>query len=145
MSKTNNEWSLAETETHQDHVIAHVIGARIQGYFVFDEALHLILDMGFLWTIYLDGQMAMLPTGVALAELDMPEEQKQALRDEVAELGEGGQQFSLLTPSLGDVTIKSVEFYQRGESRRIIVEGEKAAMEIESSLAERGFKVSVNK
>src|SRR5205809_1841811 len=63
-------WIQLETTTHQDHVIAHVIGATVLGWFVAGEAAHLLLDIGFLWTIYLDGEMNLLPQGVALSEMD---------------------------------------------------------------------------
>src|SRR5712692_9077289 len=64
------EWTQLETTTHQDHVIAHVLGATVLGWFIAGEAAHLLLDIGFLWTIYLNGQMNLLPQGVAIPELD---------------------------------------------------------------------------
>src|SRR6184192_1618612 len=64
------DWTQIETTTHQDHVIAHVLGATIYGWFIAGEAAHLLLDIGFLWTIYLDGEMNLLPQGVAIADLD---------------------------------------------------------------------------
>src|SRR5258708_9801258 len=66
-------WTQVETTTHQDHVIAHVVGATVLGWFVAGEAAHLLLDIGFLWTIYLDGEMNLLPQGVAISELDADE------------------------------------------------------------------------
>src|SRR5436189_3462649 len=63
-------WQETETTTHQDHVIKHVIGATVLGWVIAGEAAHLLLDIGFLWTIYLDGEMNLLPQGVAIAELD---------------------------------------------------------------------------
>ena len=63
-------WTELETSTHQDHVIKHVIGATVLGWCVAGEAAHLLLDIGFLWTIYLDGEMNLLPQGVAIGELD---------------------------------------------------------------------------
>ena len=53
----NADWHSRETTTHQDHVIAHVVGARVLGYFILDEALHLLLDIGFVWMVFLDGEM----------------------------------------------------------------------------------------
>src|SRR5438309_2708465 len=66
-------WTELETSTHQDHVIKHVLGATVLGWFIAGEAAHLLLDIGFLWTIYLDGEMNLLPQGVAIAELDSEE------------------------------------------------------------------------
>src|SRR5205814_3248313 len=70
MGRDSSEWSPLETTTHQDHVIKHVVGATVLGWFIAGEAAHLLLDIGFLWTIYLDGEMNLLPEGVALSELD---------------------------------------------------------------------------
>src|SRR5258708_20458084 len=64
------DWTPLETTTHQDHVIAHVLGATVLGWFIAGEAAHLLLDIGFLWTIYLDGEMNLLPQGVAIPEMD---------------------------------------------------------------------------
>lgn len=66
----NTEWVSKETTTHQDHVVAHVIAATVLGYFVLNEALFILLDIGFIWTVYLDGEMALLPQGVAIGELE---------------------------------------------------------------------------
>src|SRR5947209_3366971 len=72
MDRTS-EWLPCETSTHQDHVIKHVIGTTVLGWFVAGEAAHLLLDIGFLWTIYLDSEMNLLPQGVAITELDSAE------------------------------------------------------------------------
>src|ERR1044072_9559199 len=63
-------WIEQQTSTHQDHVIKPGVGATVLGWAVAGEAAHLLLDIGFLWTIYLDGEMNLLPQGVAIAELD---------------------------------------------------------------------------
>ena len=47
-----NAWTPRDTTTNQDHVIAHVLGATFLGYFVFEEALYVLLDIGFIWTIF---------------------------------------------------------------------------------------------
>ena len=61
-------WTDCETNTHQDGVIAHVIGATILGHFILDETAFLLLDIGFLWNIYLDAEMGLLPHPVAIGE-----------------------------------------------------------------------------
>ena len=73
MSDDSSNCSPLETTTHQDHVIKHVVGATVLGWFIAGEAAHLLLDIGFLWTIYLDGEMNLLPQGVAIPELDADE------------------------------------------------------------------------
>src|SRR5882672_9922096 len=67
------DWNQIETTTHQDHVIKHVLGATVLGWLIAGEAAHLLLDIGFLWTIYLDAEMNLLPQGVAISELDADE------------------------------------------------------------------------
>lgn len=61
-----NTWTPRDTTTHQDHIIAHIVGATVLGYFVFEEALYVLLDIGFVWTIFLDGEMTLLPHPVAI-------------------------------------------------------------------------------
>ncbi len=73
MPNDSSNWSPLETTTHQEHVIKHIVGATVLGWFIAGEAAHLLLDIGFLWTIYLDGEMNLLPQGVAISELDADE------------------------------------------------------------------------
>src|SRR5256885_17104855 len=73
MPDDSSNWTPLETTTHQEHVIKHVVGATVLGWFIAGEAAHLLLDIGFLWTIYLDGEMNLLPQGVAISELDAAE------------------------------------------------------------------------
>src|SRR5678815_87061 len=75
-----DHWIPRQTNTHQDHVIAHVLDATVLGSFVFDEALYILLDIGFVWTIFLDGEMGLLPHPVAINELDIDAERKQAIK-----------------------------------------------------------------
>jgi hypothetical protein len=63
-------WAEAETGTYQEHVIAHVIGAAVLGHFEAEDAVHLLLDIDFVWTIYVDGQMLLRHERLALSELD---------------------------------------------------------------------------
>ena len=70
MNHNSSNWIASETTKHQDHVIAHVLGATVLGWFIAGEAAHLLLDIGFLWTIYLDGEMNLLPQGVAFQGRD---------------------------------------------------------------------------
>ena len=79
----NVRLEFTETNTHQDHVIAHVIGASVFGYFIFDETAFLLLDIGFIWHIYLDGEMGLRPQPVAIAELETDDATKSQLQNEV--------------------------------------------------------------
>ena len=134
------DWLPKETTTHQDHVIAHVVGATVLGWFVSGEAAHLLLDMGFLWTIYLDGAMNLLPQGVAIAELES-DEATSADRTELAFdtqllMSEGGEARGLkrFTPARLECLITAVEVFASDAKRRIVINGETAKIEIETSL-----------
>lgn len=131
------EWSPQETDTHQDRVIAHVIGATVLGYCGTQQAVHLLLNMGFIWTIYVDGQMGLLPCGVAISELEVEEQVRARLHREAQALqvcgrgAEGLQEFAIAPV---DCLITEVALEARGRSeRRILIAGEEASLAIETS------------
>jgi hypothetical protein len=117
-------WTDAETDTHQDHVIAHVIGASPVGHFIWDETAYILLDIGFIWNIYLDMQMGLLPQGVAMAELGAAEIKMQ---DE-----EG----------LGP--IQSVELFESEEERRLVLNCEEGSLTVQTDIGRRSTQISVN-
>ena len=133
-------WQEIETTTHQDHVIKHVIGATVLGWFIANEAAHLLLDIGFLWTIYLDGEMNLLPQGVAIAELEADEltsvDKTELIFDAELLLNEGRQAPDLkrLTGASVDCLIDRVDFLASNTERRVVIHGEIAKIEIETSL-----------
>src|SRR5918998_39755 len=75
-------WADAALSTYQDHVVAHVVGAAVLGHFVHDEALHLVLDINFVWTIFVDGEMLLRHERLALAELGLADAERAALEAE---------------------------------------------------------------
>ncbi len=83
------EWKAGQTGTHQDHVIAHVIGATVLGYFEADDALHLALDIGFIWTIFPDAEMGLVPQSLALKELNVGDEERTRLEGDLRRLHDG--------------------------------------------------------
>jgi hypothetical protein len=117
-------WTTAETNTHQDHVIAHVIGASALGYFVWDETAYLQLDIGFIWNIYLDAEMGLLPEAVALAELDVDENIK--------------RWEPLSSPS----PIQSVDLFQSEDGRRLVLNCEDTSITLQTSFTTREIHVS---
>lgn len=138
------EWTPLETSTHQDHVIAHVVGATVLGYFQAEEALRLILDMGFIWTIFVDGEMALLQSGLAVRELSLDAEEKSQLISDIQLLEtEGHTARSLSKAKLAPVTclIEEVEFYGKDERRRLLIKGEEASLAVETSLLTFEFQV----
>lgn len=137
-----NVWTPKDTTTHQDHVIAHVLGATFLGYFVFDEVLYILLDIGFVWTIFLDGEMGLLPHPVAVSELEIENEIKEQIKSDIDKLlSESALPESLLRMNLAPdadnkpCRITEVGFFADGESRLLLIAGEEANVRIETSLA----------
>jgi hypothetical protein len=134
------DWTQIETTTHQDHVIAHVIGATVLGWFIAGEAAHLLLDIGFLWTIYLDGEMNLLPQGVAISEMDADEitsiDKTELAFDAQLLLDEGCEATGLkrFIASPVECLIVTTEVLAANSERRVIVHGEIASIEVETSL-----------
>ena len=133
-------WTTIETSTHQDHVIKHVLGATVLGWCIAGEAAHLLLDIGFLWTVYLDGEMNLLPQGVAISELEGGEltgaDRTELTFDADMLLAEGREATDLkrFTAAPVDCLITSVEFLSSDSQRRIVVVGEIANVVVETSL-----------
>jgi hypothetical protein len=140
-----DEWRPRETGTHQDHVIAHVIGATVLGHFVLEHAVHILLDIGFIWTIYLDGEMGLLPQSVMIAELETDAEMIARLREDVQLLhddGPGAEGLAHFTAAAFDCLIAEVTFESRGEDeRRILIACEESSLAIETSLSTGGINV----
>lgn len=133
-------WTQIDTTTHQDHVIAHVVGSTVLGWLIAGEAAHLLLDIGFLWTIYLDGEMNLLPQGVAIPELDADElssADKAALTfDAQLLLDEGGAATGLkrFVASPVECLVSTVEVFAANSKRRVVIRGEAASIRVEASL-----------
>jgi hypothetical protein len=135
-------WTPTDTNTHQDHVIAHVLGATLLGYFIFDEALYILLDIGFVWTILLNGEMGLLPHPVAISELSIDEERKQQIKADIELLlNNNGENTSLLTQTHRHCQIKDVNFLAAGDRRRFVITCEVGALALETSLANREIQV----
>jgi hypothetical protein len=132
-----SEWIPKDTSTHQDHVIAHVIGATVLGYFTLDETLHLLLDMGFIWTIYVDGEMGLLSQGLLIGELDLDEDGRQQLLTDIdllQEQGRGAKGLTRIRPAPADCLLKGVHFFMNDDRRRLLLTGEEASLAIITSL-----------
>ncbi|HET9526019.1 MAG TPA: hypothetical protein VFO99_07635 [Pyrinomonadaceae bacterium] len=116
-------WTAAETNTHQDHVIAHVIGATPLAHFVWDETAYLLLDIGFVWNIYLDAEMGLLPEALALAELKMDEDARR------------------WEPVLAPSPIQSVDLFESEDGRRLVLNCETSTLTLETSFETREIRV----
>ena len=131
----SDEWQARETSTHQDHVIAHVVGTSVLGHIVVDEALYLLLDIGFIWMIFLDGEMGLLPHPVAIGELEASEPLKQQIKNDIDALlsGRGHEGLSQLIEAPPGCQITEVSFFERVDQRRLLIAGD-ASLAIETSL-----------
>lgn len=116
-------WIGADTNTHQDHVIAHVIGATPLGHFIWDETAYILLDIGFVWNIYLDMEMGLVPQALAITELS-------ELRDFVDQAND---------TSTGP--IESVELFENEDERRLVLNCESGKLVIETSLDYRWTRI----
>jgi len=132
-------WTEIETTTHQDHVIKHVLGATVLGWVVAGEAAHFLLDIGFLWTIYLDGEMNLLPQGVAIAELD-GDDVSSADRAELAfdadllmSEGRHASDLKRFRAANAECLIQSVDVQAAEANRRIVIRGERGTINVEAS------------
>lgn len=143
-------WTEIETTTHQDHVIKHVIGATVLGWFVAGEATHLLLDIGFLWTIYLDGEMNLLPQGVAISELegdDLSSAGRMELALEADRLMSEGlqtQELNYFSAAPAECLIQSVEMEELDSRRRIAVTGADATIIVETSIDTAEIRLRCN-
>lgn len=145
-----HSWQLAETTTHQDHVIAHIVDATVLGYWVLDEVLYVLLDIGFVWIVFLDGQMTLLPHPVAAGELDTTNDVREAIKADIdLLLGDNvvTDRLSQLKPpplscQSDACRIRSVEFLESGEDRRLLIHGEHASLSIEMLLSTAEIRVN---
>ena len=119
-------WTTAETNTHQDHVIAHVIGATPTGHFIWDETAYIVLDIGFIWNIYLDMEMGLVPHRLAISELEADDEKKRELSE---------------VRNVESSPIESVELFEDGDERRLVLNCELDQLVIETSLSHRWTRI----
>jgi len=140
-------WTQCETNTHQDRVIAHVIGATILGHFVLEETAFVLLDIGFVWNIYLDAEMGLLPHPVAIAELPAPAEYRNGVQRDVDRLlaGDTSADLEFLQSSTLRAPITEVSLFQHSEGRRLSIECESGQVTIETSIAKGEVKVNVER
>ena len=132
------EWSEKDTTTHQDHVIAHVIGATVLGYFIHDEALYVLLNIGFIWMIYVDGEMGLLPHPVTVSELDAGEVKRSEIRSDIELLLREGLRadgLRQLTNAPVNCLIEQVTFQTSGDERRLLIAGEEGSLALYTSVS----------
>ena len=131
-----------ETNTHQDHVIAHVVGATVLGTYSWDETLYLLLDIGFIWNIYLNCEMGLVPHPVAVAELELSDEIKNRLRGDVDALLTGSGEVHHFLP-VGVEPIGSVELFDSGDTREIHIFCGDQILKVKTNLNDRTISASL--
>jgi len=138
-------WTQCETSTHQDGVIAHVLGTTILGHFVLDETAFLLLDIGFVWNIYLNAEMGLLPHPVAVAELSAEAEYRSGIQRDIDRLLAGASSGDLEFAQSATLRapITEVSLFENSEGRRLMIECENGRVIIETSIAKGEVKVNV--
>jgi hypothetical protein len=144
------KWTEIETSTHQDHVIKHVLGATVLGWFTAGEAAHMLLDIGFLWTVYLDAEMNLLPQGVAISELEGNEitsVDRTELAFDADQLLQQGRETDGLKRFIAapvECLIESVEVFGSGVDRLVVINGESAIIKIETSIENAEVRITAS-
>lgn len=139
------QWLVKDTTNHQDHVIAHVIGATVLGYFILDETLYLLLDIGFIWIIYLDGEMVLLPHPVATAELEVDPQVGERIKadvDLIMQNGSAANGLCFITPSPTACLLTDVALFANNDGRRLLLTGEEAQLLIETTISTGEIRVA---
>lgn len=124
-------------------MIAHVIGTTVEAHFVWDETAYLLLDIGFIWNIYLDLEMGLVPQALAISELEAAEEFKSDLRADVdaISLGQANSHLQRLTVPLVRSPIQGVASTIKESSRRLKLTCETGVVFVETSLATGEVKI----
>jgi hypothetical protein len=117
-------------------VIAHVLGATALGYFVWDESIYLLLDIGFLWRIYLDYEMGLLPVGVAIQEIDADPDVKTELTSD-ADLLFSGKRTGVVRMQPVECLIEDVSLSSDAAERTLIATGGECKLTIRASVETR--------
>jgi hypothetical protein len=141
----NEAWEPAETNTHQDHVIAHVVGSTVLGYLVVADAIHLLLDIGFIWKIYTDAEMGLLPHPVAVAELEVMDAERQQIAADIdlrLRIADDPAAFKRLRVFSSECLIEQVELFAKKEMKKLILLGEGANLELEMSALEESISIT---
>lgn len=126
-------WTTAETNTHQDHVIAHVIGATPLGHFIWDETAYVLLDIGFIWNIYLNIEMGLVPHSMAITELEADDAFKSELRSDIDRLVRGETPVRM-NAVYNATPIESVELFESEDGRRLVLNCEQGELVVETQM-----------
>ena len=142
------DWIELETSTYQDHVIKHVLGATVLGWLVLEDAVHILLDVGLLLTIYINAEMSLMAQSVAIEDLegdDLSHDEVLKLRSDAQLLISEGREVAGLQRFSGapvDCLIQTVDLFGRNQERRLLIAGESANLLIETSTESGAIAIS---
>ena len=132
-------WTELETSTYQHHVIVHVIGSTVLGWFIAEDAVHFVLDVGLLWTVYVNGEMNLMALFVAIKDLEsdeLPQRVIDELTSDAQTLIEQGRDAGGLkhfTTTSVSCVVEDVSLFSADSQRRIVIRGEAGTIEIRTS------------
>ena len=127
-------WTPLEANRYEDHVIAHVLGTTVLGYFTIEDAAYMLLDIGFVWTIYAGGEMALLPQPVTIKELAVDDSLKAELVADAERLYQGKPELlTLIHQAPVECLIQDVKIYTQEGRCRVVLEGEEANLMVEGA------------
>ena len=141
-------WTELETSTYQHHVIQHVIGATVLGWFIAEDAVHFVLDVGLLWTVYVNAEMNLMALFVAIEDLESDELPRSVIDELTSDaqtlMGQGRDANDLkrFTDASVGCLVEEVSLFGADSQRRIVIHGEAGTIEIRTSADDGLINVS---
>jgi hypothetical protein len=131
-------------------VIKHVLGATVLGWVVIEDAMHVLLDVGLLWTIYVNAEMSLMAQGVAIQDLESDtltsSDVTQLTCDAQLLISAGREATGLarFTAAPLECLITAVDVFAFDNQRKIVIVGENAEIRIETSLDQSSFAIEAS-
>ena len=141
-------WTEFETSTYQHHVIKHAIGATVLGWFIADDAVHFVLDVGLLWTVYVNAEMNLMALFVAIEDLQSDELPKSVIDELTSDAqtlidqGRDATGLKRFTAASVGCLVEEVSLFSADSQRRIVIHGEAGTIEIYTSADDSLISVS---
>src|ERR1041384_1565901 len=140
-------WTELETSTYQHHVIQHVIGATVLGWFIAEDAVHFVLDIGLLWTIYVNAEMNLMALFVAIEDLESEGLSRQVIEELTADAqrlldsGRDGTDLKHFNAVSVNFILEEVALFSADSLRRTFIAGETAMIDVCTSSDDSSVKV----
>ena len=129
-------WTELETSTYQHHVIQHAIGATVLGWFKAEDAIHFVLDVGLLWTVYVNAEMNLMALFVAIEDLQSDELPKPLINElttdaqTLIDQGHEARGLKHFTAASVGCLVEEVNLFGADAQRWIVIHGEAGTVEI---------------